>query len=280
MPKPISAAEPTGPRVVIVTLDNHLASAVDRARRSLQREIPGLELGFHAAANWNDPAALRGCVENIAKADVIVVTMLFMEEHAQAVLPALQARRDHCDAVVCCMSAPEIVKLTRLGRFNLDGSKRSAFDFLKKLRGGKKPNETGGSRELAMLRRIPKILRFIPGAAQDVRAYFLTLQYWLAGSDENVVNLVRFLVSRYAGEQHASLRSSLKAPLPIEYPENGVYHPRMAGRVAGSIDKLPGVSGVTHGVRRHLVDAFLYSRQQHGTLRCGDRRLLRRAACA
>jgi magnesium chelatase subunit H len=35
---------------------------------------------------------------------------------------------------------------------------------------------------MKMLRRLPKILRFIPGTAQDVRAYFLTLQYWLAGS--------------------------------------------------------------------------------------------------
>ena len=49
-----------------------------------------------------------------------------------------------------------------------------------------------------MLRRLPKILRFIPGTAQDVRAYFLTLQYWLAGSDDNVANLVRLLVDRYA----------------------------------------------------------------------------------
>ena len=144
--------------------------------------------------------------------------MLFMEDHAQAVLPAIRARRDHCDAVLCCMSAPEIVKLTRVGRFNMDGSKRGAFDFLKKLRGGKKPNETGGAQQLAMLRRIPKILRFIPGAAQDVRAYFLTLQYWLAGSDENFANLVRFLASRYAGGANAHLRQRLKAAPPIEYP--------------------------------------------------------------
>jgi magnesium chelatase subunit H len=248
MQKPISVADRAGLRVVIVTLDNHLASSVDRARARLRREIPGLELGFHAAADWNDPASLQGCVDDIAKADIIVATMLFMEEQAQAVLPALKARRDDCDAIVCCMSAPEIVKLTRIGRFNMDGSKRGAFDFLKKLRGGKKPNETGGARQLAMLRRIPKILRFIPGAAQDVRAYFLTLQYWLAGSDDNVANLVRFLASRYAGGANASLRAQLKPSAPIEYPENGVYHPRLAGRVSDSADKLPGVSGSARGV--------------------------------
>jgi magnesium chelatase subunit H len=238
-PKPTSAAERAGPRFVIVTLDNHLAGAVDRARRTLQREIPGLDLSFHAAADWNDPAALKRCLEAIASADIIVATMLFMEEHAEAVLPAIRSRRDACAAVLGCMSAPEIVKLTRVGRFNMDGSRRGALDFLKRLRGGGKAADTGGEKQLAMLRRIPKILRFIPGPAQDVRAYFLTLQYWLAGSDENVANLVRFLINRYASGAHANLKGALKAPPPVEYPEVGVYHPRAKSRFGATVDALP-----------------------------------------
>ncbi len=93
-----------------------------------------------------------------------------------------------------------------------------------------------------MLRRIPQILRFIPGTAQDVRAYFLTLQYWLAGSDDNVANLVRFLVDRYADGPRRSLRGVLKAAPPIEYPDVGVYHPRLDGRIAERADKLPARS--------------------------------------
>jgi magnesium chelatase subunit H len=246
-PKPTSVAELAGLRVVIVTLDNHLASSVDRARRTLERDLPELDLAFHAAADWNDPAALSRCLESIGTADIIVATMLFMEEHAEAVLPAIRARRDHCDAVLGCMSAPEIVKLTRIGRFNMDGSKRSAFHFLKRLRGGNKTSETGGTEQLAMLRRIPRILRFIPGPAQDVRAYFLTLQYWLAGSDENIANLVRFLVSRYAGGANSRLRGKLKAAAPVEYPEVGLYHPRQPGRFDACADKLPRPSGGSRG---------------------------------
>jgi magnesium chelatase subunit H len=45
---------------------------------------------------------------------------------------------------------------------------------------------------------LPQLLRFIPGTAQDVRAYFITLQYWLGGSRGKHANLVRFLVDRYA----------------------------------------------------------------------------------
>ncbi len=57
---------------------------------------------------------------------------------------------------------------------------------------------------MTMLRRLPRLLRFIPGTAQDVRAYFLTLQYWLAGSETNLARMMAFLVNRYAGDTHAA----------------------------------------------------------------------------
>jgi magnesium chelatase subunit H len=72
-----------------------------------------------------------------------------------------------------------------------------------------------------------------------VRAYFLTLQYWLASSEENMANMVRFLIDRYADGPRRPLRGTLKSPPPADYPEVGVYHPRMAGRVAETVDKLP-----------------------------------------
>ena len=76
-----------------------------------------------------------------------------------------------------------------------------------------------------------------------MRAYFLALQYWLSGSDANVVNLVRLLVDRYAEGPRRALRGTLKAAPPVHYPELGVYHPRMAGRMAEQASKLPKVAG-------------------------------------
>ena len=115
---------------------------------------------------------------DIGRADIVLSAMLFMDEHVRAILPTLAARREACDAMVGCLSAGEVVKTTKLGRFDMSGNKRSALDFLKKLRG--KPGQQGNAaRQMALVRKLPKILRFIPGSAQDVRAYFLTLQYWL-----------------------------------------------------------------------------------------------------
>lgn len=231
-------------RVVIVTMDTHVASATERAHRSLMRDLPGLELSVHAASEWSaDPRSLASCLEAIASGDIIINTMLFMEEHFQPLLPALEARRDACDAMVCIMSASEITKLTRLGRFRMDGSQGGPLSLLKRLRGNKGKPGGGGASQMKMLRRLPQILRFIPGAAQDVRAYFLTMQYWLAGSDENMANLVRFLVDRYADGERRGLRGTLKVGKPVEYPETGVYHPGMPGRVSAEATNLPARSG-------------------------------------
>lgn len=243
MPKRTSVASgvaATPVRVVIVSLDSHLASTVERAQATLRDRYPGLTLCLHAAAEWNeDPEALERCRGDIAEGDIIVVTMLVMEEHIQPLLPALQARREHCDAMVVCMSAAEVMRCTRMGGFSMDGSGGGPLALLRRLRGKAKTKQSAGAQQMAMLRRIPKLLRFIPGTAQDVRAYFLAMQYWLAGSDENVASLAAFLVDRYADGPRRPLRGLHKVPAPVEYPEVGVYHPRMSGRVGEEPARLP-----------------------------------------
>jgi len=223
---------------VIVTMDDHLTGAATRAEAVLRRETPGLTLSLHAASEWaNNAEALARCHADIAGGDIIIATMLFMEEHISLVLPQLQARREACDAMVCIMSAPEVAKLTRMGSYRMGGPESGLTTMLKKLRGNTKGG--AGAKQLKMLRRLPQILRFIPGTAQDVRAYFLTMQYWLAGSEDNTINMVRFLADRYAAGPRAALRGTLKASPPVDYPETGVYHPGMPGRLAETLDTLP-----------------------------------------
>ena len=241
-------------RVVLVTMDSHLASAAERALAQLQRSVPGLHMRVHAASEWgHDAAALERCLADIAEGDIVIATMLFMEEHFLPVLPALQARRAHCDAMVCLMSASEISKLTRMGKFDMQAPSSGPMEFLKKLRGksaqagqmSAEEKTSAGEKQMKMLRRLPKILRFIPGTAQDVRAYFLAMQYWLAGSQDNIQGLVSLLVDRYAAGPRAVLRG-LKVPPPLEYPEVGVYHPRLkteaSQRLSPRLADLPRVA--------------------------------------
>jgi len=260
MPKPTSPADPTPIRVVIVTLDSHLAQPVERAAATLSAEVPGLELSLHAAADWSaDPAALEAAKADIAAGDIIVTTMIFIDEHLQAILPALKARAPHCDAIVGCMAAGEIIQLTRMGKLDMGKPDSGIMSLMKRLRGkssGKKAASSGAG-QMKMLKRLPKILRFIPGTAQDLRAYFLTMQYWMAGSDDNVAAMVRFLVGRYASGPRAAFRGKMAAPAPVEYPDCGVYHPALPGRhvaeEAQGLPHRPGASTVGVLVMRSYV---------------------------
>ena len=244
--------------VVVVTMDSHLASATERANATLSTSLPGLHLSVHAAAEWGDnPAALDRCKADIARGDIVIASMLFLEDHFMPILPALQARREQCDAMVCMMSAAEVTKLTHMGKFDMAAPATGAMAFLKRLR-GKPPGKddgnkgTAGAQQMKTLRMLPKILRFIPGTAQDVRAYFLSLQYWLAGSQDNIGNMVRLLVERYAEGPRKPLRLRARPKEPIEYPEIGLYHPLMShasavGQMATTMDALPKVA--TTGTR-------------------------------
>ncbi len=266
MPKRISDADRTPIRVVVVTMDSHLGGAFARAKETLRREMPGLNLAMHAADEWgSDADALAECHADIAQADIVIATMLFLEDHIRAVLPALTARQPNCDAMVCCMSAGEVMRLTRIGKFSMAGEATGALAMLKRLRG--RPEERGSAKggssgpgQMKMLRRLPALLRFIPGTAQDVRAYFLSLQYWLAGSEDNITNLLRMLVDRYADGPRRPLRGTRAVAAPRHYPDVGLYHPRAKDRIVDRLDQLPADAGTRHGtVGVLLMRAYVLS---------------------
>jgi len=226
--------------VTIVTLDGHLGSTVKHAEQRLRRELPGLSLTMHPASDWgSDADALERCHRSIARADIVVCTMLFLESHIEAVMPALQARAGNCDAIVGAMSGAEIVKLTRMGKLTMDGELKGPMAMLKKLRGSRKPGESSGASQMKTLRNLPRVLKWLPGTAQDLRLYFIVLQCWLAGSEENVACMVRSLVHRYADGERLALRDAVRDVDPVEYPETGVYHPAMPQRIGSTLADLP-----------------------------------------
>lgn len=254
MPDSTAPLRPDSLRVVIVTLDNHLSGAAERAAARFAADGVDITIGFHAAADWDrDPGRLTACLADIARGDIIIASMLFLDDHIRAVLPALEARREACAAMVGLMSGSEVVKLTRLGEYRMDKPAKGPLALLKRLRGSSKSGKSSGAGQMKMLRRLPKMLRFIPGTAQDVRAYFLTLQYWLAGSDDNVVNMVCALAHRYAG--HAR-----RAESPRDYPDVGLYHPRLAERMTDRIDALPPAKARNGTVGLLMLRSYLLSR--------------------
>ena len=258
---PASSPSPIPVRVVIITLDNHLSGAVARAQEHFTRIKSGVTIGFHAAADWEEnPAKLEAARADIARGDVILMTMLFLEDHIRAVLPQLTARQNQCDAMIGLMSAGDVVKLTRMGDYRMDKPATGLLAAIKKLRGTNKHGASSGAGQMAVLRRLPKLLKFIPGTAQDVRAYFLTMQYWLAASDDNVFDMIRALVDRYADGERRALRGTMKAVPPRDYPEVGVYHPALPQRMARTATELPRRRGAKGTVGLLMLRSYVLAK--------------------
>ena len=249
-------------RVVILTLDAHAAGPCACAAERLAYDFPGLSISIHAAAEWGeDPGALERARAAVATGDIIIVSLLFLEEHIEAIRPDLEARRDHCDAMAGIIADAKIVHLTRMGTLDMSAPESETRKLLKKLRGGggggggtNKPES--GARKMRMLRRLPKILKLIPGRAQDLRAWFLTMQYWLGASDDNVEALVRFLISRYC---HRAEWRGTRAPAPTDYPDTGLYHPDLPARITTDPAHLPGPATARATVGLLMMRSYVLS---------------------
>lgn len=246
-----------GYRFVIITLDSHAAGPAARVSLDLAQDFPGLEVSVHAAAEWSqNPAALEAARDAVRFGDIIVVNLLFLEDQIAAILPDLMARRDHCDAMIGVIADQSLVSLTHMGEVDMSKPASGAMAILKKFKPKSKAKACGKS-HMKMLRRIPKILRYLPGKAQDLRAYFLTMQYWLGGSDDNVREMIRFLVSRYA---HNTLWNKIEAAAPIDYPEVGLYHPDLPGHhITTKLADLPASSDPVATVGVLLLRSYILS---------------------
>ncbi len=231
----------SGYNIVVVTLDQHAAGPAARITPRLAKDFPGLTISIHAAAEWaEDPAALVRCKQALQTADIIVANLLFIEEHITAILPALTEARPRVDAFIGVIADSAIVKLTKMGDLDMSKPASAAMALLKKLKPSAKTSGNSGQKQMSMLRRLPKILRWIPGKAQDMRAWFLSMQYWLGGSDDNIEQMIRFLIGRYS--THKDWRGAV-SKAPVDYPEVGLYHPKLANRITTNLADLPRPAG-------------------------------------
>lgn len=236
-----------GYRVVIVTLDQHTAGPIARMSPRLAADFPGLRVDVFAAAEWDCNAqALEDCKAAVAEANIVIGNLLFLESQLKAIKPALEARRDALDAFVGVVADTEIVQLTKMGDLDMSKPASTAMRLLKKLRGKGAPSGKSGAKQMKILRRLPKILRLIPGKAQDLRTWFLCMQYWLGGSDENIEQMMRMLLGRYASR--ADWRGGLVAA-PKDYPDVGLYHPDLPGTgITTDSGDLPAGTGPRIGI--------------------------------
>lgn len=244
--------------IVIVTLDSHAAGPVARVAPRLVEDFPGLNITVHAAAEWAEtPEALAACKARIAEADMVLANLLFLEEHIVPIMDDLRAARDRVDGMIGVIADAQIIRLTKLGKLDMAAPPSGMAKLMKRLRGSSKPSAESGEKRMKQLRRLPKILKLIPGKAQDLRSWFLVMQYWLGGSDDNIEAMVRYLLGRYANTRPDWLGAEGDAP--VEYPDVGLYHPDLPERITTDVSALPRPEVVVGTVGLLMMRSYVLS---------------------
>jgi magnesium chelatase subunit H len=216
-----------GYRVAIVTLDSHAAGPAARATEDLAGDFPGLTVTVHAAAEWGEnPQALETARDAVRHADIVIANLLFLEEHVQAILPDLKARRDACDAMVGVIADPQIVHLTRMGGLDMSKARlghhavpeETARVVETVLGFGQEPDDhaAAAAEDPALpARKGTGSAGLVPGHA--VLAGGLGRQYRGDGAVPGVALC------------HDPAWRGGAAAAPIDYPDLGLYHPKLPG---------------------------------------------------
>ncbi|WP_121968135.1 magnesium chelatase subunit H [Leptolyngbya sp. BC1307] len=220
-------------KVVYVVLEPQYQSSLSAAVRSINESNAqiAVEISGYLIEELRSADNFEDFKRDIAEANVFIGSLIFVEELAEKVEAAVKPHRDRLDAAVVFPSMPQVMRLNKLGSFNmaqLGQSKSVIGDFMKKRR--QKQGSGFEDAMLKLLRTLPKVLKYLPiEKAQDARNFMLSFQYWLGGSAENLENFLLMLADRYvlpARQLEGTPKAdSITYEQPVTFLDIGIWHP-------------------------------------------------------
>ncbi|VFQ91169.1 unnamed protein product [Cuscuta campestris] len=212
-------------KVVYVVLEAQYQSSLTAAVRTLNSTVDfaSYEVVGYLVEELRDGDNYKSFCRDLEDANVFIGSLIFVEELALKVKAAVEKERERLDAVLVFPSMPECMRLNKLGSFTMSqlGQSRSPFFQLFKR---KKPSSAGfADQMLKLVRTLPKVLKYLPSdKAQDARMYILSLQFWLGGSPDNLVNFLKMISGSYV----PALRGArITYSDPVLYLDSGIWHP-------------------------------------------------------
>ena len=211
-------------KVVYVVLEPQYQSTLSAAVRSINQKNPNLaiEISGYLIEELRDSENYENFKEDVARANIFIASLIFIEDLADKVVAAVQPHRDNLDAAIVFPSMPQVMRLNKMGSFSmaqLGQSKSVIAQFMKK----RKENSGAGFQDamLKLLRTLPQVLKYLPiEKAQDARNFMLSFQYWLGGSAENLENFLLMLSDKYVFTDN-----QINYAEPVVYPDLGIWHP-------------------------------------------------------
>ncbi|XP_047333225.1 magnesium-chelatase subunit ChlH, chloroplastic [Impatiens glandulifera] len=211
-------------KIVYVVLEAQYQSALTEAVQTLNKDetFAQFEVVGYLVEELRDKINYESFCKDLEDANIFIGSLIFVEELAVKIKNAVEKERDRLDAVLVFPSMPEVMRLNKLGSFSmsqLGQSKSPFFQLFKK----KKQSAGFADSMLKLVRTLPKVLKYLPSdKAQDARLYILSLQFWLGGSPDNLVNFLKMLSGSYIPEL-----KSIKIGYsdPVLYLDTGIWHP-------------------------------------------------------
>ncbi|XP_073034696.1 magnesium-chelatase subunit ChlH, chloroplastic isoform X2 [Primulina eburnea] len=212
-------------KVVYVVLEAQYQSSLSAAVQSLNQngEYASFEVVGYLVEELRDENTYKTFCKDLEDANVFIGSLIFVEELALKVKAAVEKERERLDAVLVFPSMPEVMRLNKLGSFSMSQLGQSKSPFFQLFKKKNKSSAGFADSMLKLVRTLPKVLKYLPSdKAQDARLYILSLQFWLGGSQDNLVNFLKMISGSYV-----PALKGMKIPYsdPVLYLDNGIWHP-------------------------------------------------------
>ncbi|CAK0800811.1 unnamed protein product [Prorocentrum cordatum] len=226
-------------KIVYVVLESQYQASMTAAVRQINKTNKGVcaECVGYLLEELRDPDVQEELKSDLDSANVFVCSLIFVQELAEKLVEIVQPRRDRLDACLCFPSMPEVMKLNKLGTFDLTaitggplgGFAQQVKDIRQKSLEKGKPSPSGGAFQdslLKLVRTLPKVLKFLPGdQAKDARTFIVSLQHWLGGTSENLEAMLLRISAGYVESVRPGFIDEEKLMDPVVIPDQGIWHP-------------------------------------------------------
>lgn len=212
-------------KVVYVVLEAQYQSSLTAAVKNINatRSQVCFEVVGYLLEELRDSSNLAAFTKDMQDANIFIGSLIFIEELAEKIVAAVQPQRDRMDACLIFPSMPAVMRMNKLGSFNMAQLGQSKSPFADFMRSARKNSDNFEENLLKLVRTLPTVLKFLPmQKAQDARNFVQSLQYWLGGSAENLENLLLNTAKAYTPDMKGT---DIEVLEPQLFPDIGIWHP-------------------------------------------------------
>ena len=228
-----------------IVLEAQYQSTLTAAVQTLNSKgrYASFEVVGYLVEELRDESTYKTFCKDLEDANIFIGSLIFVEELALKVKAAVEKERYRLDAVLVFPSMPEVMRLNKLGSFSMSQLGQSKSPFFQLFKKKKKSSAGFADNMLKLVRTLPKVLKYLPSdKAQDARLYILSLQFWLGGSPDNLMNFLKMISGSYVP---ALKGTTIEYSDPVLFLDSGIRHPLAPCMYDSGIKKLRNIDDIS-----------------------------------